>query len=329
MKIGILGAGFMGTTHARAYAKIPGVSIAAVSSRQREKAEKLAAEFGARASTDDRSIIEDRSIDAISNTLPTHLHAGPTIAALEAGKHVLLEKPLVLEAADADGMFQATKRTGRTLMVAHVLRFWGEYVSLVELVHAGKLGKPMSAVAARLSQPPAWADWQLNLAWSGGAVLDLCVHDFDVLNWLLGAPKSVYARGKERLPGLWNDVHALVDYGGTNGAVDGCLVMPEGYPFTSALKVLCEGGVIELLFRAGGVSVEMGGGASLTVHEGGKAYPVAPKPGDAYDNQAAYFVDCVRRGVAPALGTPEQARLAVAVANAARRSLESGQVASL
>jgi predicted dehydrogenase len=105
--------------------------------------------------------------------------------------------------------------------------------------------------------------------------------------------------------------------------------MPQGYPFTSALKVLCEGGVIELLFRAGGVSVEMGGGASLTVHEGGKAYPVAPKPGDAYDNQAAYFVDCVRKGVAPALGTPEQARLAVAVANAARRSLENGEVASL
>ena len=329
MKIGILGAGFMGTTHARAYAKIPGISIAAVSSRQLDKAERLAGEVGARATTDDRSIIEDPSIDAISNTLPTHLHADPTIAALEAGKHVQLEKPLVLQAADADGMFKTTKKTGRTLMVAHVLRFWGEYVSLVELVHAGNLGKPISAVAARLSQPPAWADWQLNLAWSGGAVLDLCVHDFDVLNWLFGTPTSVYARGKERLPGLWNDVHALVDYGGVAGMVDGCLVMPPGYPFTSALKVLCEGGVIELLFRAGGVSVEMGGGASLTVHEGGKAYPVAPKPGDAYDNQAAYFVDCVRKGVTPTLGTPEQARLAVAVASAARRSLESGQVASL
>src|SRR5260221_2024967 len=233
MKIGILGAGFMGTTHARAYAKIPGVTIAAVSSRQLEKAERLAGEFGARATTEDRSIIEDRSIAAISNTLPTHLHSGPTIAALEAGKHVLLEKPLVLQAADADGMFAAAKKTGRTLMVAHVLRFWGEYVSLVELVHAGKLGKPISAAAARLSQPPAWADWQLNLAWSGGAFPALCVPAFAVLNWLLGAPRSAYARGMDRLPGLWNDVHALVDYGDVNGLVDGCLLMPQGYPFTS------------------------------------------------------------------------------------------------
>src|SRR5215470_7658391 len=167
MKIGILGAGFMGTTHARAYAKIPGVSIAAVSSRQREKAERLAAEFGARATTDDRSIIEDPSIDLISNTLPVHLHVDPTIAALKAGKHVLLEKPVVLEAADADGLFAAAKQTGRTLMVAHVLRFWGEYVSLVEFVHAGKLGKPISATAARLSQPPAWSGWVLNPAWNG------------------------------------------------------------------------------------------------------------------------------------------------------------------
>jgi UDP-N-acetylglucosamine 3-dehydrogenase len=331
LKIGILGAGFMGRTHARAYARIPGVSIAAVSSRHLEKAEGLANEFGARATTDDRSIIEDSSIAAISNTLPTHLHAGPTIAALRAGKHVLLEKPLVLDAADAgaDGMVAAAQDTGRTLMVAHVLRFWGEYVSLAEFVHAGRLGKPISASAARLSQLPGWADWFLDPAVGGGAVLDLCVHDFDVLNWLLGTPVSVYARGREMRPGLWNDVHALVDYGRTNGLVDGTQFMPQGYPFTSTLKVLCEGGVIELLFRAGGESVEMGGGASLTVHEAGKAYPLAPKPGDAYDNQAAYFVDCVRKGVRPVHGTLEQARLAVAVANAARRSLEGGAVARL
>jgi len=120
MKIGILGAGFMGTTHARAYAKIPGITIAAVSSRHLDKAERLAGEVGARATTDDRSIIDDPSIEAISNTLPTHLHADPTIAALEAGKHVLLEKPLVLQAADADGMFAAARETGRTLMVARM-----------------------------------------------------------------------------------------------------------------------------------------------------------------------------------------------------------------
>jgi predicted dehydrogenase len=329
MKVGILGSGFMGGTHARAYAKIPGVSVAAVSSRDINKAEKLAKEVGGRATTDDRSIIEDPSIEAISNTLPTHLHAETTIAALRAGKHVLLEKPFALTAAYCDGMIAAAGETGRTLMVAHVLRFWGEYVSLAEFVHAGSLGNPISAVATRLSQLPGWADWFLNPAWSGGAVLDLCVHDFDAMNWILGVPKTVYARGKELKPGLWNDIHALIDYGGANGIVEGSEFMPQGYPFTAALKVHCEGGVVEFLFRAGGVSVEMGGGASLIVHESGKSYPLAPKPGDAYDNQAAYFIDCVRKGIRPKFGTPAQARLAVATADAARRSLEDGLVASL
>jgi UDP-N-acetylglucosamine 3-dehydrogenase len=329
MKVGILGSGFMGRTHGQAYSKIEGVSIAAVSSRDLTKAERLAKEVGGRATTDDRSILEDPSIDAISNTLPTHLHPETTIAALKAGKHVLLEKPFALTATDCDGMIAAARETGRTLMVAHVLRFWGEYVSLVDFVHAGKLGHPISAVATRLSQLPGWADWFLNPTWSGGAVLDLCVHDFDALNWLFGAPKTVYARGRELKPGLWNDIHALIDYGGVNGFVEGSEFMPPGYPFTAALKVLCEGGVVEFVFRAGGVSVEMGGGASLIVHEPGRSYPLTPKPGDAYDNEVAYFVDCVRKDIHLEFGTPEQARLAVATADAARRSLASGSVASL
>ncbi|MBV8565387.1 MAG: Gfo/Idh/MocA family oxidoreductase [Methylobacteriaceae bacterium] len=326
MRIGILGSGFMGDTHARAFAKIPGVQVAMVSSRRLEKAEKLAAEVGAQATTDDRRIIEEPTIDAISNTLPTHLHPATTIAALRAGKHVLLEKPFALTAPECDGMIAAAKASGRILMVAHVLRFWGSYVSLAEFVHSGRLGKPISAAATRLSQLPAWADWFLDPSVSGGAVLDLSVHDFDVLNWVLGVPKSVYGRGRELRPGLWNDIHVILDYGEANGFVEGSEFMPQGYPFTCGLKILCEGGIAEFIFRAGGVSVEMGGASSLLVHEAGKAFPLVPKPGDAYENQIEYFVECVRDGRMPAQGTPEQARLAVQTANAARRSFETGAV---
>jgi predicted dehydrogenase len=320
MRIGILGAGFMGGTHARAYAKVPGVEIVAISSRHPEKAEKLVAEVGGRAVTDDRAILEDASIVAISNTLPTHLHPDSTIAALAAGKHVLLEKPFALTAPDCDGMIAAAEASGRTLMVAHVLRFWGDYVSLVEFVHSGRIGKPISAVASRLSQLPAWAEWFTDPAQSGGAVLDLSVHDFDV---------TAYGRGREARPGLWNDIHATLDYGTANGFVEGSEFMPEGYPFSCGLKVLCEGGLVEFSFRAGGVSVEMGGGSSLMVHEAGKAYPLEPKPGDAYDNQIAYFVDCVRNGRAPTLGTAGQARLGVRTADAVRESFETGKVVAI
>src|SRR6185295_18413183 len=100
-------------------------------------------------------------------------------------------------------------------------RFWPEYIALTDFVRSGKIGKPLSAVASRLSVPPGWADWFNDPALSGGAVLDLMVHDLDAVNWLFGTPKTVYARGHEVKKNLWNNVHALVDYGGTHGAVEG------------------------------------------------------------------------------------------------------------
>src|SRR5262249_21149370 len=155
-------------------------------------------------------------------------------------------------------------------------------------------------------------------------------HDFDVLNWVLGPPKSVYGRGREFRPGLWHDIHASIDHGGANGFVEGSEFMPQGYPFACGVKVLCEGGIAEYRFRAGGVSVEMGGGgSSLMVHEPDKAYPLDDRPGDAYQNQIDYFVACVRENRTPALGTPEQARLAVRTSNAARESFETGKVVAI
>src|SRR5689334_6551432 len=124
MNVGVLGAGFMGGTHARAYAKLPDVKVVAVSSRAEDKAAKLAAEVGAKAVTDDMAIINDPSIDAISITLPTYLHKSYTVAALQAGKHVLVEKPFGLTVAECDEMMKAQAQSGKFLMVAQVLRFW-------------------------------------------------------------------------------------------------------------------------------------------------------------------------------------------------------------
>ena len=126
-------------------------------------------------------------------------------------------------------------------------------------------------------------------------------------------------------PGLWNDVHALVDYGGVNAIVEGSEFMPQGYPFSIGLKVLCEGGVVEFLFRAGGVSVEMGGGTSLIVHESGKAYPLKSKPGDGYDNQADYMVECVEEGCEADAWHARAGAPGRATANAARQSFETGR----
>ena len=302
MNIGVLGSGFMGGTHARAFVKLPGINVVAVSSRSLDKAKKLAAEVGAAATTDDMAIINDPDIDAISNTLPTHLHKQYTVAALQAGKHVLLEKPFALHVADCDTMIRAKKKSGKILMIAHVLRFWPEYVALEKFVRSGALGKPISAVASRLSQRPAWADWFRNPDESGGAVLDLLIHDLDAMNWIFGKPQTVYAHGRETKPGSWDHILAVVDYGKAQGLIEGSQFMPPGYPFTMTLQVLCESGRVEFGFRAGGVSVEMGGGASLTAYAEDKAYSLESEAGDAYERQIAYFVDCVSHNRSPEPG---------------------------
>lgn len=332
MKVGILGAGFMGSTHARGYAKIPGVTVAAIASRTLAKAKALTDEVGGVPTTDEMAIINDPAIDAVSITLPTSLHKPMTLAALAAGKHVLLEKPFALTVADCDAMIAAWQASGKFLMIGQTLRFWPEYKALVGFVQSGAIGKPFSAIATRLSQQPAWSSWFTDPTQSGGAVIDLMIHDIDALNWLFGQPQSIYCRGRQSAPGMWDHMLATVDYGSGAALIEASELLPRDYPFSMSLIVHCEGGRVEYLFKAGGVSVEMGGGIdSLTVYEPGKNYPlpVPDRGSDAWAAEVAHFVDCVQNQRPPTIGTPTQARLAVAMANGARASLEGGGVISL
>lgn len=332
MKVGILGAGFMGSTHARGYAKLPGVTVAAIASRTLAKAKALTDEVGGVPTTDEMAIINDAAIDAISITLPTPLHKPMTLAALAAGKHVLLEKPFALNVADCDEMIAAWQASGKFLMIGQTLRFWPEYKALVGFVQSGAIGKPFSAIATRLSQQPAWSSWFTDPAQSGGAVIDLMIHDLDALNWVFGQPEAIYCRGRQSAPGMWDHMLATVDYGSGAAMIEASELLPPDYPFSMSLIVHCERGRVEYLFKAGGVSVEMGGGIdSLTVYEPGQSYPL-PVPGrgdDAWAAEVAYFVDCVQNQRSPTIGTPQQARLAVAMANAARTSLEGAGVVTL
>jgi UDP-N-acetylglucosamine 3-dehydrogenase len=329
LRVGVLGAGFMGGTHARAFAKLPDVQVFGVSSRSPDKAATLAEEVGAEPVTDAMALATDPQVDVVSITLPTHVHKDYTVAALNAGKSVLLEKPMGLSVEECDAMIAAADQNGQILMLAHVLRFWPEYVALVDLVKSGELGKPLAATASRLSGRPTWGDWFTNPDWTGGAVHDLQIHDLDTLNWLFGTPKSVYARGQRGAPGGWDHVLTLVDYGEVSCLAEGSVMMPDGYPFTMTLRVLCETGTVEFTFRAGGTGVETGtaSGTGLMIYESGvEPRPLSAPGGDAYEAEVAYFVECVREKRLPERCTPEQGRLAVKTALAAREALETDQV---
>jgi predicted dehydrogenase len=327
VNVAILGAGFMGSTHAHAYARLPNATIAAIYAKSDRRAKPLADELGTIWTDDLDRILGDRAIDAVDICLPTPEHRPVSDAAIAAGKHVLLEKPIALTMEDADALVRLAGTTDRVFMVAHVLRFWPEYVELQRRIASGEYGHPLTACAYRRQPFPAWSALFSQSELTGGAVIDMMIHDYDALNWLLGTPTTVDARGiKNPRSGGWDQVQVLIDYGNASALVDGGMMMPESYPFSSSLQVLCERGALEYHFRAGGRSVEMGAGVNelICYPNDGNPYPITVEQHDPYQAEIAYFLTCIRTGSPAARATPADARLALSVALATRASLADG-----
>ncbi len=322
----------MGSTHAKAFQKVPGVEIAAIYAHSPKRAAPLAEELGTVYTGDIDAILRDESIEAIDNCLPTPEHRHLTEAALAAGKHVLLEKPITLNDADAAALVAAGEASDRVFMMAHVLRFWPEYVELQKRATDGAIGELLSGLAYRRQPFPAWSELFARSDLTGGAVIDMMIHDIDALNWVFGSPVSVTANGiRNPRSGGWDQVQILIDYGTTSAVVDGGMMMPESYPFTSTLQVLGSEGFMEYDFRAGGRSVDDSGGTNelLFFPNEGNPEQLEVEQIDPYLAEIEYFVECIRSGEPATRATPAGARLALATALAARESIESNRTVTL
>lgn len=327
MRIAVLGAGFMGSTHARALKQVDGVEIAAIYAHSPDRGQPLAEELGTVFTQSIDELYDDPAIDAIDICLPTPWHRGPAERAIAAGKHVLLEKPIAMTLEDAGALVNLAGETDRVFMIAHVLRFWPEYVELARLSASGELGAPVSAVAYRRQAFPAWSQLFSQAHLTGGAVIDMMIHDFDAVNWLFGQPVAVAARGVlNPRSGGYDQVQVIIEYeSGRSALVDGGMLMPDSYPFTSSLQLLSERGAVEYHFQAGGRSVEEGQGLNrLTLYPAeGAPRVVEPPQKDPYLAEVEYFVECVQSGQPALRATPADARAALAVALAAKRALET------
>jgi predicted dehydrogenase len=324
--IALLGAGFMARTHGAAYAELRDrAQVRVVCARSAEDARPLAEGLGAEVVTEWDTAIGAAGVDAVDICLPTPLHRPVAERALAAGRHVLLEKPVALTLEDADAIRAAAEASGRVLMIGHVLRFLPEVVELRRVLASGELGQPLAATALRLSTPPDWNEWMLDADRSGGTLVDLMVHDFDLAGALLGPARRVHARAAAG----GRHVMALVEHEDGEAVVEGSHAMPSSFPFTAGLRVLCRRGVLEHEFeaRADDEGGNIGGGVTsvLRIHPAGGEVREFVGAGDPWEAQIARFLDSVETGVGPEDGTLAQARAALAVALAARRSLVSGQ----
>jgi predicted dehydrogenase len=341
VRVGLAGLGFMGGTHAQCHAAISNAELAAVCDPEKDRRDKFAEMYGATpyASLDDMLASD---IDMVDICMPTYLHREAVEKAAAAKKHVLCEKPMAMTPADCDAMIAATEKAGVEFMVGHVIRFWPEYTVIKEILDSGKLGALKYMSATRVSPPPTWSwkEWLFDPKLSGGAVLDLHIHDLDFISWVLGKPKTVHAAGVKTATGGLDTVFTTTtghEKGGV-GFAEGCLEMAADFPFAMGLKINLEGGSIDFNSRLT---------PSLLVAptEGGVAHPDVPQPevpsaGSAgtggniealggYFVEVDYFVNCVDKGEKPAVVTPEEAKFAVDLCLAATKSAETGKPVSL
>jgi predicted dehydrogenase len=318
MRVAVLGLGFMGSTHLKALRSIRVAELAAVySGDERKLAGDLSGVHGNLGGPGERfdldgvaryrdldQLLTDPRIDAVDVCLPTDLHAPVAIAALRAGKHVLVEKPMALDGESARTMIAEALRADRILMAAQVLRFFPMYTALKDAM--GSLGAVRWAAFRRRCAAPGWSAWLSDPARSGGGVFDLLIHDADMALHLFGAPEAVSATGYEApLEGI-DLIAATLHYAGCwCVSISGGWHHPGAYPFSMEYSVIGDDGVVE--YSSAGTA-----GPAL-YRAGGDAEPLPQLEKDGYAAEIEYFVECCSTGLQPVLCPPEESARAVAL----------------
>lgn len=217
MRIGFIGAGRYAKVHHRHLSRFEGTQFAVFSPRP-ETVSRFAEETGAKGFGDLQSMLDE--VDAVSIVTPTDKHAEYAITAVEQGKHVYIEKPVDRSLEQAEKLLSAVQSNSSvSVMVGHATRYFPMYRKAYEIAKSGRLGKIATVrLSRRAIQVGGETGWFADHARSGGALLDLAVHDFDFLLWLLGEYESVTARSTGLQSGKGED-YALSTIRFTCGAL--------------------------------------------------------------------------------------------------------------
>ncbi len=325
MKIGVVGLGFMGSTHLKAIKNLSAssstnVELAAVSDPRQElltgDLSSIQGNLGGPGETYDfssigrypdwRDMLADPNVEAIDFCTPTFLHVENAVSALKAGKHVLVEKPMAISAADAEIMLAASRESGKTLMVAQVLRFLPSYRKLRDSVLSGTVGNPLMATFRRRCGAPFWSAWMGDPTRSGGAIIDLLIHDIDFVLHTFGEPDSISAVGVDDLGRGLDVITASLGYSsGLNVVIQGGWYHQKAFPFSMDYNVVCEGATFE--FSSAGTE------PTKYLEDGSHEALVLPEV-DGYEAELAYFLECASAGKSPDFCPPEQSAAGVKLA---------------
>ena len=333
VRIGIIGIGFMGMIHYLAAQKAHGARVTALCSRDQKKLggdwRGIRGNFGPPGEQMDLSAVKryssyedllaDPNVDLIDICSPTHLHAEMAVAALRAGKHVLVEKAIALRPEEADAMLRAAADAGRLLMVAHVLPFIPEFAFAAEAVRGGKYGKLLAAHFKRVISRPDWSADIGDAAKTGGPAVDLHIHDTHFIGLIAGVPARVFSSGLVRPDGSVDYLTTQYLYGPGGPAVScssGSVAM-KGRPFVHGYEIYLERATL---------TFDADSPLTLLTEDGGKEFPplsgTDPLAGFTAEIDAA--AEGVRSGKAPDLLSGQLARDALVLCYKECESVRTG-----
>lgn len=294
MRIGVLGAARI-TKDAllTPVREVAGVELAAVAARDRDRAAAYAARNGiSRVHDSYDALLADPTIDAVYVPLPAALHAGWTIAAIEAGKHVLCEKPFTSNAPAAERVAAVAGRSGRVVMEAYRSHFHPLYGRLREILTSGEIGPVRSARATFCIPIPPGRDIRWNPELGGGALLDVGYYPVRVLTELFGPSPTVERARAWRRGDIDRRIEASLRFA---GGVDAEIVtsMWSRTPFSMTLAVVGEAGTMRVSFP---YHPQMG--TRVHVRGGGGTRTERTDRRSTYSFQLEAFRDAVSRGAA-------------------------------
>ena len=337
MKFGLIGYGAWGSYHGEAIAVGEGTELAAIACKSEKTYQKAASDYpDAAVYRDYGELLKRDDIEAVDIVLPTFLHARVGVEALNAGKHVLLEKPMAATAEECDSLLEAAKRNGKVLSVGHEFRLSTQWGKVKELVDQGKIGRPLYILVSLFRFPyrKGSEDWRYDRKRVGSWILEEPIHFFDFILWIfesLGTPQSIkaYGNSKKNIEGMYENFSSVLSY--RNGAYAVVTQTLSGFEHHQVVEIIGSEGSIRTLW-SGAMDRTLEPEYSLKLQERGSDRCVdvpIELSGEVFElreeiRQTARLFEQGRP-----LYPPESGRRVVIVCNEAERSLREGREISL
>ena len=339
INVGIVGLGFMAATHVKAYRKISNARIAAICNPSGRHLDGDLSNVGGNIGPADdvkldmsqikacrsfEELLADPAVDVVDICTPTTAHPALSIAALQAGKHVICEKPLARTARLAREIIETAAKAKSFLMPAMCLRFWPEWTWLKNAIDRSTFGRVLAARFRRVAEPPGWGQRNfLDGQQSGGALLDLHIHDSDFVQYCFGRPKSVYSTGFTKVSGAID--HVVTQYQVADGTVvhaEGSWAMTKGFGFNMSYTAVFERATADY-------DIARGPSPLMLFEEDQSPRVIQCEGGDGYVGELSHMIDSIQSGKPPIVVTPHDGLSSIEICEAEEQSVKTGQIVLL